>query len=202
MSTTLKEPIAHRVKLEDLTVLSENWYVLRKATFKYQRRDGSWQTQFRESYDRGDGAVLLPYDPGRGTVVLVRQFRWPAFEKGFDQLMIEAPAGLLDKHDPLGTVIAEAEEEAGLLLDPARAEYLFSLHMSPGAVTEKLSFYVAAYNADDRQSDGGGLLEEGEDIEVLELPFADALGLVDQGVLTDAKTVILLQWLQLSGRMG
>lgn len=197
----LAEDVGDRVRVDGLDTLSDAWYVLRRARFAWRRSDGRWQDQKRESYDRGNGVAILPYDPHRGTVILVRQFRWPAFENGWRHPMLEVPAGLLEGDDPVTTIVKEAEEEAGLILDPERVERTHHLFMSPGAVTERLHLFVAPYGAGDRRADGGGLEEEGEDIEILEIPFRTALDLVAQGWLNDAKSVVLLQWLALSGRM-
>lgn len=197
----MDEDISDRVRLDGLDTLSDAWYVLRRARFGWRRTDGAWQDQKRESYDRGHGVALLPYDPDRGTVILIRQFRWPAYESGWRHPLLEVPAGLLENNDPVGTMVKEAEEEAGLILPPDRIERTHHLFMSPGAVTERLHLFVAAYGRADLRADGGGLHTEGEDIEVLEMPFQTALRLVEEGWAVDAKTVILLQWLALSGRM-
>lgn len=144
-----------RVRVRGVRVLSDDHYTLRKTVFDYRRRDGSWQTMSRESYDRGNGAAILPYDPVRRTVLLVRQFRFPASENGHTEPMIEAIAGLLDSNDPLTTVMHEAEEEAGFRLRAPRRVY--DVFTSPGAVTERLTLFIAEYSLDDRIGAGGGL---------------------------------------------
>jgi nudix-type nucleoside diphosphatase (YffH/AdpP family) len=173
-------------------VLSDDWYVLKKTTFDWQRADGTWQTTSRETYDRGDGATLLPYDPERRTVLLVRQFRYPAYVNGHDGLLIEAVAGLLDNADPEARIREEAEEEIGCRLGEVRK--VFECFMSPGSVTERLHFFVAPYDPAMRVGAGGGIEAEGEDIEVLELPISQALAMVTSGEIADAKTVMLLQF--------
>ncbi|SPJ22820.1 NUDIX domain-containing protein [Palleronia abyssalis] len=183
--------ISDRVRLHELTVLSDNWYTLRKARFDYRMSDGTWQEQTRESYDRGNGCVCLLYDPARRTVILIRQFRWPAFENGHDDLLIEAPAGLLDEADPAERMRAELEEETGYRI--ATLTPLWDAFMSPGSVTERLHFFVGRYSPDDRIDQGGGVEDEGEDIEVLELPLTEALEMIDDGRIRDAKTIMLLQ---------
>lgn len=187
--------IAHRVRVEDVTLLSDDWFVLKKTVLSYQRGDGSWQRMARETYDRGNGATILLYDPERRTVILIRQFRYPAFVNGHDGLLIEAAAGLLDDAAPEARIRAEAEEELGYRLGEVRK--VFEAFMSPGSVTEKLHFFVAPYDAAMRVGDGGGLAEEGEDIEVLELPFDEALAMVADGRIADAKTILLLYHAQL-----
>lgn len=184
--------VADRVRVAEVRTLSDDWYVLKKTTFAYRRSDGVWQTQSRETYDRGDGAVILLYDPERRTVILVRQFRYPAFVNGHDDLLIEAPAGLLDKAQPAERIRAEAEEETGYRVTDVRA--VFEAFMSPGSVTEKLHFFVARYGPGDRISDGGGNAREGEDIEVLELRIDDALARLARGEIRDGKTIMLLQY--------
>ncbi len=185
------------IRIRDVQLLSDRHYVLRSTRFDYRRRDGSWQSLTRETYDRGNGAVLLPYDPARGTVLLVRQFRYPAYVNGHPEPMIEAIAGLLDAHDPLAAIVKEAQEEAGLRIRAPRRVY--EAFMSPGSVTERLTFFIAEYDAADRTGQGGGLRGEGEDIEVLEPSFAAALAMIADGRIVDAKTIMLLQHLRLAG---
>jgi nudix-type nucleoside diphosphatase (YffH/AdpP family) len=187
--------IADRVRIRDIQVLSDNWYILRKATFDWRRDDGTWQTQSREAYDRGDGAALIPYNLAAGTVLLIRQFRYPAWSSGWDALMIEAAAGLLDAEDPDARIRKEVEEEAGYRL--SEITRVLTCFTSPGAVTERLHLYVAPYEPAMRVGAGGGLPGEGEDIEVLELPFAEAMAMVASGAICDAKTILLLQHLAL-----
>ena len=189
--------IADRIRVREVTLLSDSHYVLRKTTFDWRRGDGRWQTQTRETYDRGNGAVLLPYDPVRGTVLLTRQFRYPAYVNGYDGLLIEAAAGLLDNASPEDRIRAEAEEEIGYRLRGVRK--VFECFMSPGSVTEKLHFFVAEYDPSMRIGAGGGVAEEGEDIDVLEIPLGEALAMIDSGKICDAKTVMLLQHAALKG---
>ncbi|MEA2912087.1 MAG: hypothetical protein QOJ15_4168, partial [Bradyrhizobium sp.] len=160
------------------------------------RGNGEWQTMQRETYDRGNAATLLPYNLAQGTVVLVRQFRYPAYVNGYDDLMIEAAAGLLDDLSPEERIRAEAEEETGYRLGDIRN--VFEAFMSPGSVTEKLHFFVAEYQPDMRVGSGGGIPDEGEDIEVLELPIDDALAMIGDRRIVDAKTIMLLQYAALN----
>jgi nudix-type nucleoside diphosphatase (YffH/AdpP family) len=184
--------MAERVRVQEVKTLSDDWYVLKKTTFAFLRNDGTWQTQSRETYDRGNGAVILLYDDQRRTVILVKQFRFPAFVNGADDLLIEAPAGLLDNAGPEERIRAEAEEETGYRVRDVRK--LFEAYMSPGSVTEKLHFFIGRYLPSDRTSDGGGNPSEGEDIEVLELGFDQAVSMIDSGEIRDAKTIMLLQY--------
>ena len=181
-----------RVRIVDVRVLSDDWYVLKKTTFDYRRADGSWQRQSRETYDRGNGATLLLYDPRRRTVVLTRQFRLPAFVNGHEGMLIEAPAGLLEEASPEERIRAEVEEETGYRV--ANVRKVFEAFMSPGSVTEKLYFFIAEYDADARVGRGGGIEDEGEDIEVLELLIDDALAMIVGGEIMDGKTIMLLQY--------
>jgi nudix-type nucleoside diphosphatase (YffH/AdpP family) len=183
---------AQRVRVVAERTLSDNWYVLKTTTFDFLRADGTWQRQHRETYDRGNGATLLLYDRVRETVILTRQFRFPAYVNGHDGMLIEAPAGLLDQESPETRIRAEAEEETGYRVGHVRR--IFEAFMSPGSVTEKLYFFVAEYDAAAKSSDGGGIAEEGEDIEVLELPFATALRMIESGKIADGKTIMLLQY--------
>jgi nudix-type nucleoside diphosphatase (YffH/AdpP family) len=177
-------------------VLSDDWYLLKKTTFDFLRRDGVWQRQSRETYDRGDGAVILLFNRQAQTVILTRQFRFPAFVNGHDGMLIEAAAGLLDNASPEARIRAEAEEETGYFVQSV--EKVFEAYMSPGSVTEKLHFFVGEYQAGDRINEGGGLAAEGEDLEVLELPLAQALQAIRQGTIVDAKTIMLLQFVALN----
>ena len=188
------------IQIRSVEVLSDDWAVLKKVTFDYRRRDGSLERQVRQTYDRGNGAVILPYDPERGTVLLVRQFRLPAYVSGHVEPLIEACAGLLDKDDPETCIRREAEEELGYRLRDT--EPVFHIFMSPGSVTERLMFFVARYSPEDRIGLGGGDAHEGEDIEVLEITLDEALGMIDQGKIIDGKTIMLLQHIKLKGLMG
>jgi nudix-type nucleoside diphosphatase (YffH/AdpP family) len=182
---------AGRVRVIESQVLSDDWYLLKKTIFDFRRADGSWQRQQRETYDRGNGATLLLYQPGLRRVVLVRQFRFPAYVNGHHGMLIEAPAGLLDEATPEYRIRAEVEEETGYRVGPIRK--VFEAFMSPGSVTEKLYFFVAEYDASTRIGAGGGIEAEGEDIEVLELPIDEALSMIARGEIVDGKTIMLLQ---------
>jgi nudix-type nucleoside diphosphatase (YffH/AdpP family) len=183
--------ISDRVRVKNVEVLSDDYYVLKKTTFEYRRGNGEWQTLARETYDRGDCATVLPYNLAQRTVVLVRQFRYPAFLNGYDDLLIEAAAGVLDDEAPEVRIRAEAEEETGYRLGDIRK--IFEAFTSPGSVTEKLHFFVAEYDPSMRIGGGGGLKDEGEDIEVLELPIDQALAMTTDGRIVDSKTIMLLQ---------
>lgn len=185
-----------RIRIRSQEILSDDWAILKKTTFDYRRRDGVWETQVRQTYDRGDGAAILPFDPDRGTVLLVRQFRWPAFVTGHKEPLIEVCAGLLDKDDPETCIRKEAEEELGYRLNGVKL--VFTPYMSPGSVTERLWLFAARYTPADRISEGGGAPDEGEDIEVLEMPVDDALAAISDGRIIDAKTILLLQHLKLN----
>lgn len=185
-----------RLRLLDSRTLAADWGVLKKTTFELRRRDGTWQRQSRETYDRGNGAVVLLYELDARTVILTRQFRLPAFINGHAGWLIEAPAGLLDDASPEARVRAEMEEETGYRV--AGIEPVFEVFMSPGSVTERLHFFTGRYRRRDRVTEGGGDVEEGEDIEVLETPFATAMAMVASGEICDAKTIMLLQHLALT----
>src|SRR5258708_7518316 len=188
--------VADRIRIKDVRVLSKNHYVLKAATFEWRRSNGEWQTLHREVYDRGNAATLLPYNLAQGTVVLVRQFRYAAYVNGFDDLLIEAVAGLLDNEAPEMRIRAEAEEETGYRLSEIKK--VFEAFMSPGSVTEKLHFFVAEYAAEMRIGSGGGIPDEGEDIEVLELSINQAMAMIGAGRIVDAKTIMLLQYAALN----
>ncbi|NML70130.1 GDP-mannose pyrophosphatase NudK [Chryseobacterium sp. RP-3-3] len=177
-------------------ILSDNWYTLNKVTYSIAKKDGTTETQSRESYDRGNGAVILLYNKVAGTVILTRQFRLPTFINGNTTgMLIEACAGLLDNDNPEECIKRETEEETGYKI--SKVEKVFEAYMSPGSVTEILHFFTAEYSAEMKITDGGGLEEEGENIEVLELPFDQALSMIDTGEIMDAKTIMLLQHLRI-----
>ena len=198
MSRTASSADGDSVRIVEERVLSDDWYVLKKTTFDYRRRDGQWQRQSRETYDRGNGAVLLLFNPQQDTVVLTRQFRFPAYVNGCrDGLLIEACAGLLDGQDPRTCIRREVQEETGFRVRAPRK--IFEAYMSPGSVTEKLHFFVAEYEPKDRVAAGGGDADEGEDIEVLELPLATAIQMISNSAIQDGKTIMLLQYAALIG---
>jgi len=188
--------ITEHVRHLDEQLLSDNWFILKKYTFELRRQDGSWQQQSREAYDRGHGATILLYSRDKKTVVLTRQFRLPVYLHDNNGYLIEAAAGLLDNASPEQRIIAEAEEETGFKV--AQPEKIFEAFMSPGSVTEKLYFFIAEYSEKDRSGQGGGLAEEGEDIEVLEWPLERALEAIRSGEIQDGKTIMLLQHLALN----
>ncbi|MEY9876137.1 nudix-type nucleoside diphosphatase (YffH/AdpP family) [Streptacidiphilus sp. MAP12-33] len=186
------------VRIRDVEVLACDWYVLRRTTFDFRHRDGHWSRESRETYDRGDGATILLYDPDRATVLLTRQFRLPAYVNGHpDGLLLETPAGLLDGDAPEAAIRREAAEETGRTVGEVR--HVFDAFMSPGSVTERLHFYAAPYRSTDPSPTATGVAEEGEDITVVELPFHEALSLIRSGAIADAKSIMLLQWAALDG---
>ena len=196
MNTVLDPLQTPSVRVKEVQVLSDDWYVLKKTRFERQRRDGTWQEITRETYDRGNGATMLLYNLEQRSVILTRQFRYPAFVNGHSGMLIEAAAGLLDKASPEDRIRAEVEEETGFRV--SGVQRVFEAFMSPGSVTERLYFFVAAYNRESQASNGGGNLSEGEDIEVLEISIEDALAAIESGVIQDGKTIMLLQYAALN----
>ncbi|WP_194535950.1 GDP-mannose pyrophosphatase NudK [Zobellia nedashkovskayae] len=174
-------------------VLSDNWYTLNKYVYEYQKEDGSWETQQREAYDRGNGAAILLYNQKKGTVVLTKQFRMPTYINGNPSgMMIEVCAGLLDGDNPEDCIRKEVEEETGYKIENVKK--VFESYMSPGSVTEILHFFVGAYEEKMKIGDGGGAEDETENIEVLEYPFDVAMNMITSGEIKDAKTILLLQY--------
>jgi len=180
-----------RVRILKEEVLLDEWSVVTKYTIGYRRRDGRRETQIRQVYDRGHGAAILPYDPARGRVLLVRQFRMPVWVTSDDGMLIEVCAGLLDAQDPESCIRKEAEEELGYRI--GRPRLVFAPYTSPGSVSERIYCFLAEYSPSDRISHGGGDEREGEDIEVLELDGAEAFAMIADGRIIDAKTIMLLQ---------
>jgi nudix-type nucleoside diphosphatase (YffH/AdpP family) len=187
-----------RVRVREVQLLASAWHVLRRTTLDYQADDGTWAAQTRETYDRGNGATVLLYDEGKRTVLLTRQFRFPVYVNGHpDGMLIETAAGLLDDDDPETAIRREAAEETGVEI--GELHRVFDVYMSPGSVTERLHFYAAPYTPASRTTEGGGLIDEGEEIDVLELEFGEALQMIRDGRIADAKTIMLLQWAALEG---
>ncbi|QWT86613.1 GDP-mannose pyrophosphatase NudK [Chryseobacterium sp. PCH239] len=186
------------ITLLNTEILSDNWYTLNKVTYSVLKKDGTTETQSREAYDRGNGAVILLYNTDSNTVILTRQFRLPTYINGNSTgMLIEACAGLLDNDNPEDCIKRETEEETGYKI--SKVEKIFEAYMSPGSVTEILYFFIAEYLNEMKINDGGGLEEEGENIEVLELSFEKSLKMIDTGEIKDAKTIMLLQHLRIKG---
>lgn len=178
------------------TLLSDNWYILNKFKFDYQKEDGTWETQEREAYDRGNGAAILLYNKQKATVVLTRQFRMPTYVNGNeDGMMIEVCAGLLDGDNPEDCIRKETEEETGYRIE--NVEKVIETYMSPGSVTEILYLFIGEYEDGMRVSGGGGSEHETENIEVLEYSFEKAVQMIKTGKIRDAKTIMLLQYAQI-----
>jgi nudix-type nucleoside diphosphatase (YffH/AdpP family) len=186
-----------KITIQKTELLSDNWYILNKITFDYNMDSNDPETQVREVYDRGNGAVILLYNSAKKTVVLTRQFRLPTYLNGNSSgMLIEACAGMLDKDNPIECIIRETEEETGYRLSSVKK--VFQSYMSPGAVTEILHFFIGEYQPEMKVSEGGGLAEEHENIEVLEYPFNEAYQMIASGEIIDAKTIMLLQYAKIN----
>jgi nudix-type nucleoside diphosphatase (YffH/AdpP family) len=188
----MSQDISPRVRTVSLTVLSDQHYTLRRAEYDYLRSDGTWQRQVRESYDMGGGASVLPIDRRHGKVLLIRQFRWPVYEMGNPELLIETVAGKLDGDTPEACVMREAVEEAGAVI--TNPKLIFHAYMSPGAVCERLFLFAADYDSTAPRRATTGLKEEGEDISTLEVTLEEGLAMIERGEISDGKTVMMLQW--------
>jgi len=194
----MKNPKVEILKTE---ILSDNWYTLRKITYNYMKKDGSWETQSREAYDRGNGATILLYNKNLKTVILTRQFRLPTYINGNETgMMIEACAGLLDKDNAEECIRRETEEETGYKV--SSVQKLFEVYMSPGSVTEIVHFFAAEYTKDMKVNEGGGIQEEQENIEVLEFDFDEAYDMIASGEIKDGKTIMLLQYARINGLLA
>ena len=189
-----------KIEITETKVLSDNWYTLRKVTYNYLKKDGEWETQSREAYDRGNGAAILLYNKNSKTVILTRQFRLPTYLNGNETgMMIEVCAGLLDEDNPEECIRRETEEETGYKI--STVEKLFEVYMSPGSVTEILYFFAAEYTKEMKVNEGGGAEGEHENIEVLEYDFDTAFNMIKSGEIKDAKTIILLQHAKINNFM-
>lgn len=189
-----------KVKIKEIKNLSNDWYTLDKVNFDFQLKNGNWQNQNRECYNKGNGAAILLYNTNKKTVILIKQFRMPSYLNGNSNgMMIEVCAGLLDGDDPLTCIKKETEEETGYKIDtPIK---ILESYTSPGAITEKIHYFIAAYVDEMKVNDGGGLATESEEIEVLEINIDKALSMIADGNIEDAKTIILLQYVRLQGLM-
>lgn len=193
-------PSTSNVEILNAELLSNNWYHLHKYTFRFRKRDGQWEEQTREAYDRGNGAVILLYNKVKNTVVLTRQFRLPALLNGHaDGYLIEACAGLLDGQHPTECIKREVEEETGFRLTDVRK--VFEAFMSPGSVTEILHFFVAEYEDSQKVAEGGGVEEDGEEIEVIVVTLSVAMAMIGKGEIQDGKTIMLIQYLAMNGEL-
>ncbi len=185
------------IEIKDIEVLSQNWATLRKITYQYKKKDNTWETQIREAYDRGNGAAILLYNKHNKTIILTRQFRMPTFLNGNENgMMIEVCAGVLDQQNAEDCIRKEIEEETGYSIKDVHK--IFEVYMSPGSVTEIVYFFVGEYSQDMKSSDGGGLADEQENIEVLEMLFDKAYGMIASGEIKDAKTIMLLQYAKIN----
>jgi GDP-mannose pyrophosphatase NudK len=185
------------IEIKDIEVLSQNWATLRKITYQYKKKDNTWETQTRESYDRGNGAAILLYNKDNKTIILTSQFRMPTFLNGNENgMMIEVCAGVLDQQNAEDCIRKEIEEETGYSIKDVHK--IFEVYMSPGSVTEIVYFFVGEYSQDMKSSDGGGLADEQENIEVLEMLFDKAYEMIASGEIKDAKTIMLLQYAKIN----
>ncbi|MDD7887633.1 GDP-mannose pyrophosphatase NudK [Flavivirga sp. 57AJ16] len=183
----------NRIKNIVSKLLSDNHYILKKLTFDYLMKNGKWVTQMREVYNRGDGAGILLYNKEKQTVILIKQFRMPTYmNDNEDGFLVEICAGLLDKDNPEACIIREAEEEVGYRIKEVKKVY--EAYSSPGVMTEKMHFFIGEYTDDMKVNNGGGLDSEHEDIEVLEIPFTEALNMLSTGKIVDTRTIVLLQY--------
>jgi nudix-type nucleoside diphosphatase (YffH/AdpP family) len=186
-----------KIKIQKTELLSDNWYLLNKVTFDYQKEDGSWITQKREVYDRGNGAAIFLYNTSNKNIILTRQFRLPSYLNGNKTgMMIEVCAGLLDEDNPEQCIIRETEEETGYRIP--KVKKVMETYMSPGAVTEILHLFIGEYDESMKVSEGGGLEQEQENIEVIKMPFDEAYAMIEMGEIRDAKTLILLQYAKIN----
>lgn len=187
--------MSNKIKITGEQILSDNWYILKKISFEYTTKKGEVQAQSREAYDRGNGATILLYNKTQQTVILTRQFRLPTFVNGnTDGMLTEACAGLLDTDSPEEAIRRETEEETGFVV--SAIEKVYEAYMSPGSVTEKLYFFIAEYTTNMKTQEGGGI--DDEEIEVIEMPYTNAMNQIKTGEIQDGKTIILLQHLALN----
>ena len=194
------EGSARRVKLLRTRTLSQESYALREYTLDYRRRDGSRVRWVRYTYDRGDRAVALLYSSSRNTVLLTRQFRLPVFLAEDVPALVEVPGGLLDGELPAVAVAREVQEETGVRIK--QLTYAFSAYMDPRVSRERVHFFTAPVDAGEAYGRSPRVTADGDEIEVIEISFCEALSMVQQGLLVDAKTILLLYHARLKGLVG
>jgi GDP-mannose pyrophosphatase NudK len=194
-----QERRARMIRILNEDIIDASHWTYKRVTYETDV-GGHMRRSSREVFDRGDAAAILLYNLGRKTVILTRQFRLPAYLNGGEPDLVEACAGHIEDGDPHATILRELREETGFVIGDA--ERVFQCYMSPGSVTEKITFFIAPYEADDRKEEGGGLAEEGESVETIEMLFADALAQVASGEIRDAKTILLLQYAQIRNLFG
>jgi len=189
--------MVNKIKDIVITTLSKGWATLNEVSFSYQMKNETWVTQKRESYDRGDGATALLYNKEKKTIILTKQFRISSFLNGnASGFVVETCAGMLDADQPKACILREIEEETGYRVHEVTP--VFEAYSSPGALTEKLYYFIAEYTEAMKVNEGGGLDSEHEDIEVLELPFSEAIEMIKNGTIEDLKTIVLLQYAQIN----
>ena len=188
-------PNSKRINIKNIKILSDNHFILKRYEFEYMRKDGTKQLQMREVYDCGDAVAALIYNREKQTVILVKQFRMPCFVNGNLDALLEVPAGLLDGMEPSKRIIEELKEETGYQVE--NLEKIYEGFACPGALTQKVHFFVGEYQDKDKTSLGGGIVDEGEEIEILEMSFSKALELLKNNQIQDMKTIMLLQYAQL-----
>jgi GDP-mannose pyrophosphatase NudK len=187
------------IKILSEDIIDASHWVYKRVTYETDE-GGEMRRTSREVFDRGDASAILLYNLQRGTVVLTRQFRLPAYLNGGEPTLLEVCAGHIDDGDPHATVLRELREETGYVI--GKAERLFESYMSPGSVTEKIIFFMAPYEPEDRKEQGGGIAHEGESVETIEMPFSEAIERMRAGEIRDAKTIMLLQYAQLQKLFG
>ena len=183
--------MSNKVNIKKIQILSNEKYTLKKITFERTKKDCTSEEQIREVYDMGNATTVLLYNSQQKTVILTKQFRLPSFINGNKTgILIETCAGKIDNESPEDGIKREIEEETGYRIPVVQK--VFEAYSSPGTVTEIIYFFIAGYNAAMKVSDGGGLKEEKEEIEVMEIPFEEAMQMIDTGEIKDAKTIMLL----------
>ena len=172
------------------------WNTLDIVTVESSAADGSPQRHDREVIDHGNAAVVLPIDRARGVAVLVRQWRGPLVALGEPPYLLEACAGIVDPGEtPEDTARREAQEETGLNIGELTSRG--SILPSAGTLTERMHLFTAEISASDRVQPGGGRPQEGEQIEVVEMPLAELFAMAERGELQDAKTLAIVQRLRI-----
>lgn len=187
-------PEDRKVEILEKTSPQTGYYRIDRFRLRHSLHQGGMSPEIsREVFERGHVGAVLPVDMARGEVLLIEQFRPGALAAGWEPWVLECVAGVIEEGEsPEDLVRREAVEEAGCELGQLRFVYRYLT--SPGASSETVHLFMGQA---DLSAAGGthGLAEEGEDIRVLVVGIDEALAMLAEGRIVNAKTIIALQWL-------
>mgnify|MGYP005989094091 FL=1 len=173
-----------------------NEYHLNHKLFSGKQSD----TFSREIFERGDAVVVVLYDPNNDALLLLEQFRPGILRANETPWMLEFIAGMFNENEsPVDVAVREAQEEANIKLDPASVKLIMKYFSSPGGTSECIHLYWATFNSSQVVSGSVyGLAHENEDIMLHVVSRSEALTLLANGKISNAATIIGLQWLAIN----